>query len=135
VEVERTKEGAATVGSGSGEEGMRVLVCGGRDFDDYGAVSSALDRIDMKHGIELVIDGAASGADELGHAWAVNCGKPSMRFPAHWGHGRKAGPLRNGWMLRFGCPDVVVAFSGGKGTANMISQARKAGVRVWEPAT
>jgi hypothetical protein len=35
-------------------------------------------------------------------------------------------------MLMEGKPDLVVAFPGGRGTANMIEQARKAGVEVLE---
>ena len=34
-------------------------------------------------------------------------------------------------MLAEGKPDLVVAFPGGAGTANMIEQARAAGVRVF----
>jgi hypothetical protein len=35
-------------------------------------------------------------------------------------------------MLTEGRPHLVVAFAGGKGTANMIKQSKKAGVRVVE---
>lgn len=41
-------------------------------------------------------------------------------------HGKAAGPIRNGIMLRDGKPDMVVAFPGGRGTANMVDQARLA---------
>jgi UDP-N-acetylmuramoylalanine-D-glutamate ligase len=34
-------------------------------------------------------------------------------------------------MLKEGRPDLVVAFPGGKGTANMVAQARAAGIRVF----
>lgn len=34
--------------------------------------------------------------------------------------------------LEEGHPDIVIAFPGGRGTANMVAQARKAGVRVVE---
>lgn len=35
-------------------------------------------------------------------------------------------------MLRDGKPDIVIAFPGGRGTADMICQARAAGIRVEE---
>ena len=38
--------------------------------------------------------------------------------------------MRNARMLAEGKPDLVVAFPGGRGTADMVAQARKAGVRV-----
>ncbi|MEM9912925.1 MAG: hypothetical protein AAF922_19365 [Pseudomonadota bacterium] len=44
--------------------------------------------------------------------------------------GRAAGPIRNKEMLDEGCPDLVVAFPGGRGTANMVKQAQAAGVEV-----
>jgi len=54
-----------------------------------------------------------------------------MPFPADWSrHGKSAGPIRNRQMLIEGRPDIVVAFPGGKGTANMIKQAVEAGVKV-----
>jgi hypothetical protein len=53
------------------------------------------------------------------------------RYRADWAkHGRAAGPIRNKQMLEEGKPDLVVAFPGGQGTANMMSQVREAGVRV-----
>jgi hypothetical protein len=45
--------------------------------------------------------------------------------------GRKAGPIRNQRMLTEGKPALVVAFPGGKGTANMVAQARATNVRVF----
>lgn len=51
-----------------------------------------------------------------------------MVFPAHWEQeGRAAGPRRNNRTLG---PDLVVAFPGGKGTADMVARARAKGVRV-----
>ena len=50
--------------------------------------------------------------------------------PADWKrHGRAAGPIRNGEMLK-DRPDLVVAFPGGKGTANMVTQATNAGIEI-----
>jgi predicted Rossmann-fold nucleotide-binding protein len=40
--------------------------------------------------------------------------------------------VRNRQMLTEGRPDLVVAFPGGKGTANMVALARKAGVEIVE---
>jgi hypothetical protein len=40
------------------------------------------------------------------------------------------GPIRNKQMLEEGKPDLMVAFPGERGTANMCKQAREAGVPV-----
>ena len=43
-------------------------------------------------------------------------------------YGKKAGPLRNQQMLEEGKPDLVVAFPGGNGTADMVRRAKKANI-------
>ncbi len=110
---------------------MRVLVCGGRDYRDPDAVYSALDKLDAEQGIECVIEGGALGADCFAAEWADYTKTPHEQFIADWKkHGKSAGPIRNRLMLEDGKPDLVMAFPGGRGTANMISQAEKLGVRV-----
>jgi hypothetical protein len=49
---------------------MRVLVCGGRDFDDVGLMISALDRLHTEKSFTVVIHGNARGADRMADAWA-----------------------------------------------------------------
>jgi hypothetical protein len=112
---------------------MRILVCGGRDFNDALTLGSWLGGIHKDRGITLLIEGGAKGADAMAHAFAVWAKIPVMTFEADWEtHGRAAGPLRNAKMLSDGKPELVVAFEGGAGTANMVKQAREAGVRVLE---
>jgi predicted Rossmann-fold nucleotide-binding protein len=110
---------------------MRVLVCGGRNYRDHIRVGEALNRLHDKLGIDLIIQGGASGADELAFAWARVNGVPEQQFEADWeNHGSFAGPMRNKRMLEEGRPDLVIAFPGGRGTADMVKKARKAGVNV-----
>lgn len=106
---------------------MKAIVCGGRNYSDQHRLFSELDG----EGISVVIHGCASGADMLAVLWAVQMGIPVVAFPADWDkHGRAAGPIRNKQMLDDGKPDIVIAFPGGRGTENMISQAEAAGVLV-----
>lgn len=112
---------------------MRVIVCGGRHYADKWAVFEALDRVDTKNGIDLVIHGAMTGADTLAEEWARARCIPYMGVPADWAtYEHAAGPRRNQQMLEL-CPDGVIAFPGGKGTLDMVSRAKKAGVPVWQP--
>jgi hypothetical protein len=113
---------------------MRVLVCGGRDFNDRGAVARALDDLSRVHGpITWLIEGGARGADAGARAWALAHDVPALTYLADWAtHGRRAGVLRNQDMLTDGKPDLVVAFPGGKGTADMVKRARKQAVPVVE---
>ncbi len=109
----------------------KVLVCGGRDFDDRAAVYATLDRLHADRPFGAMIAGGARGADTLAVEWAQNRGVPFDVYMADWeGLGRKAGPIRNQRMLVEGKPDLVLAFPGGKGTAGMVTLARNAGVDV-----
>lgn len=124
---------------------MRVLVCGGRDYNDYDRVVSELDDIAMEYSIYhkpdtlenwlptdiTIIHGGATGADTLADVWATHNYCPVEVYKADWKqYGKSAGHIRNKEMLDKGKPDVVIAFPGGRGTANMIEQATKAGVKV-----
>lgn len=112
---------------------MRLLVCGGRDFNDWEWMNEVLTWISGSNHIEVLIHGAARGADSLAGEWAELANVPIKAYPADWQrHGRAAGPIRNRLMLSDGKPDFVIAFPGGRGTADMISAARVAGVTVME---
>lgn len=110
---------------------LRVLVCGGRRFNDPELLGSWLGGIHKQRGIALLIDGGAHGADRMANLFAKWLGIPTQTFEAQWGkYGRAAGPKRNRRMLEEGRPDLVVAFPGGPGTADMIRQAHELRVPV-----
>ena len=109
---------------------LRVLVCGGRRFDDHLTLGSWLSKLNKQHGIAVIIHGGASSADLMAGMFAQLIGVPSEAYPADWSRGLKAGPERNARMLKEGKPDLVIAFEGGHGTANMVQQAERAGVEV-----
>lgn len=113
---------------------MRVLVCGGRDYVDAKAAFLALNILHAKRCVTALIHGGARGADSLGAAWATNNGIRTEKFAADWAaHGKGAGHIRNQRMLVEGEPELVVAFPGGRGTADMVRRAKAAGVPVWHP--
>jgi hypothetical protein len=112
---------------------LRVLVCGDREWTDYTTIYQALR--DLKDQIEIVIDGAARGADTLGNKAARALDLNWQRYPAEWTkYGNPAGPIRNRQMLEVGKPNLVLAFhpdlTQSKGTADMVTISRKAGIEV-----
>lgn len=111
---------------------MRVLVCGGRDYQDKHRVYQELDAIHAATPITCIIEGGAGGADYLAARWsAIRDIEHHVRMSADWAlHGKAAGPIRNQRMLDEGKPDLVIAFPGGRGTADMINRAEQAGVPV-----
>ena len=114
---------------------MRVLICGGRDPSPEicdAVWNWVMERCEPG---DVVIHGAAHGVDEQAMIAAQTLpGVKHLPFQANWAaHGRAAGPIRNRRMLEEGKPDLVVAFPGGQGTADMVRQAEKAGVPVVKP--
>lgn len=112
---------------------MRLLICGGRDYSDRAALFATLDAYHATKPIELLIHGAARGADMLAQDWADRRGVCCLQFPAKWDRdGKAAGPIRNQKMLYEGKPTFIIAFPGGRGTADMVKRAKAAGVAVRE---
>lgn len=112
---------------------MRVLVCGGRDFRDRLSVVQQLDaiKLDCRHDCLTIIQGGATGADELARDWCYARCIPYLNYPANWHRdGRAAGPIRNQRMIDNESPNLVVAFPGGRGTDDMIRRAEMAGIQV-----
>jgi hypothetical protein len=110
---------------------MRVLVCGGRDYSDFEHLSKVLDQHYRARPFSHLIHGGASGADALADRWAADNHVFRLPFYAEWKvFGRSAGPIRNGRMIEEGKPDLVLAFPGGRGTADMISKSEAAGISV-----
>lgn len=121
---------------------MRVLVCGGRYYSPAKtrgwlarhareAIAEATGQQSTR--IEALIHGGASGADMGAAQWGDDERLRVLCYPADWERdGKAAGPIRNRRMLTEGRPDVVIAFPGGRGTENMVSLAKSAGVRVIE---
>jgi hypothetical protein len=112
---------------------MRVLVCGGRNYDDAQKVSEVLDGIHREQPITELIQGAARGADSLACSWAMRNGIRIRSFPADWrSNGKSAGPIRNQQMLDEGVPELAVVAPGGNGTADMKRRLKVFGIRMIE---
>ena len=112
---------------------LRVAVTGGRNYKNQDYVSRALDVLLSTHDIACLIHGGASGADRLAANWAVWRDIGCVRVPAHWDqYGLSAGPRRNSEILKVHKPDIVIAFRGGAGTADMCRKTLKAWVPLWD---
>jgi hypothetical protein len=111
---------------------VRVIVCGGRTYGRFIAERKLLRHTLDDHQITELVNGGAGGADYWARHWTKLRGIPVTTINAEWDKfGLHAGPIRNTAMLKLK-PDLVIAFPGGKGTADMVRQARAAGVPVKE---
>lgn len=111
----------------------RIIVCGGRDFDDPGRVRRVLQKVWAKHPDATLVEGGARGADTLAREWAVANHIPFEEVPADWeGDGIRAGFIRNKKMIELPHVIGVVAFPGGPGTTMMKTLARARKVPVYD---
>lgn len=105
---------------------MKILVTGGRDYANAALVHSVLQEYDDP----TIIVGDAKGADTLAKESAESLGFRTEVFFASWSmYGKRAGPIRNAEMISQN-PDLVIAFPGGKGTADCVARAEKAGIPI-----
>ena len=113
---------------------IKVIICGGREFNNKPLAYKMLDRLRRMHGgFSVVITGGARGADAIGKQWAGSRGIHVIEVKADWDtHKTRAGYVRNRKMLDDHKPDRVIAFPGGRGTAHMMQIARSDFVRVDE---
>ena len=112
---------------------VRLIVCGGVDFNDYEYFRREMDRLVAFYEKISLVSGHAKGADTFAEKYAAEKNIPIRVFPAEWKkYGRAAGPIRNRAMLEYAREEtpVVAAFWNGKsrGTGNMLKQAGAAGV-------
>lgn len=118
----------------------RIVVTGGRDYNDVPRIWAILACVSEKYGPLHIIDGASDdvtgpyvGADYWANQWANAMDYATTRCHAEWKkHGRAAGPIRNQTMIDEHRPDIVVAFPGGNGTEDMVRRAHKANIKVIE---
>ncbi len=136
---------------------MRIIIAGGREFNDYDLlvynVSTIITRLAGQNvekkftstGIEYVtpvdknyeiVCGKARGADTLGEKFGKEYGFKIKYFPADWDNlGKRAGYVRNADMAIYAKEDngVLIAFWDGqsKGTKHMIDLANKYGLKVF----
>ena len=113
----------------------RIIIAGGRDFNDYDYLRSCclpiVDHLACKHEL-IIISGHAKGADLLGEQFANEQGLTLEVYPANWkSHWRSAGFKRNEMMGDIA--NGLIAFWDGRshGTKHMIEYAKSKGLNVY----
>jgi hypothetical protein len=125
---------------------MKVIIAGGREFNDYNALKVYCDGILQNQSEVEIVSGRCvtgvptfttqegykvCGADGLGEKYAKEKGYAVKPFPADWGKFKKsAGFIRNGEMAKYA--DALIAFWDGKsrGTGHMINLAKERGLKI-----
>lgn len=110
---------------------MKVIIAGGRTFNDYELLRSKLDYY-LRNQTEIeIVSGTANGADKLGERYAEERGYNVKRFIPDWNHfGKRAGFIRNEDMAKYA--DALICFWDGKskGTKHMIDIAQSLDLKI-----
>ena len=131
---------------------MKVIIAGGRDFNNYGFAEKVISAVLKNTNNEdlTIISGACStgkvtyvrpdgtnvcGADGIGERYAADHNIKVCYYPADWEtHGKAAGMIRNKQMADACEADVdgLIAFWDGesRGTENMIRLAGMKGMKI-----
>jgi hypothetical protein len=126
-------------------ERFKLIVAGGRDFDDYALVEKTLDSLlenKVNEGFKIIIVSGACdrgkltyvrpdgtevfGADGLGERYAAEKGYEVYYYPAQWNlYGTYAGPIRNKLMATISTAAAIFWNGYSRGSKNMIDEANK----------
>ncbi len=110
---------------------LKVIVAGGRDFQNYNLLSEKLNKLFSQRNDVVIVSGMARGADSLAVKYAEEHKLRVSEFPAQWlKHGNSSGFRRNVEMAKFA--DACVCFWDGKsvGTKHMIDTAKRMNLNV-----
>ena len=117
----------------------RMIIAGGRDFDDYNYMTRSLEKVIEEYEDTTdfeVVSGMAEGADFLGIKFGFDYNFPVYPFePKFYEYGKDAGIMRNIAMAEFAAkadiPLLCVFWNGrSRGTKHMIETAELRGIKV-----
>lgn len=112
---------------------MVILVTGDRNWVNKTVIKIVLSTFNdctFNDKNNVIVHGAARGADTLAGIVARELRMQVKEYPAKWSeHGKSAGPIRNKLMYDSEHPDIVIAFhndlENSKGTKHMVGIAKK----------
>lgn len=103
------------------DQRVRVLVCGGRDYQNRRQVFAVMDALPYTREQMIVITCGFDGVDTLADDWAAAHDVWSIRCPGN----STPEEVIDAW-----APDIVVAFRGGDGTITLSKYAEERGSHV-----
>ena len=116
-----------------------LLVAGGRNvwprLDDMLTEVLLIEKATGRS-IQAIIQGGASGVDQVAREYAAEASLPCFTFHANWStHGRAAGPIRNAEMARVlrAIGGAALIYPGGRGTASISRELDLRNLAVFTP--
>lgn len=111
---------------------MRLLICGGRHFDDATLVEGELSKLHSKTPISVMIHGGLPGIGFPAEAWARRNNVHVIRYPANFSLGKNGDFTRDLFMLDDSRAEAILMFPGGRRTSEALLAARSKDILVIE---
>ena len=108
------------------------VVTGSRDFTNQKFVNQVLEHVNPEY---LILGDCPTGVDSFAREWVRQRKISYNVHEAYWDQlGRRAGPERNGRMVKEGVEfgAICLSFPGGSGTRDCTQQAENAGLTVFK---
>lgn len=112
---------------------MRIVVCGGRTYPHNGRVHRALNAVHWRKPITRLIHAATPGTASLAAAWAVSNGVDAESHLLLAGLPPRAAEQQCNAEMIATAPEGVIAFPGGRSTADLCMRADSSSIRIWRP--
>jgi len=112
-------------------DGMRLLVCGGRHFDDQQMVENALVQLHGEYPVTVLIHGGLPALGSAAESWARRNAVRLVRYPANFSLGKRGDVDRDDFMLEDSRPDRLLAFPGGARTKRLVARAKDLGIKTF----
>ena len=113
---------------------FKVVVCGGRDFNNYDLLEQKLDFFlaNLEKDKVEILSGCAKGADTLAIRYAEKRGYKVYRFPPDWNHYPSdiAPLIRNTLMAQSASHCIAFWNKRSTGTKDMIQKAKQEGLEI-----
>jgi len=101
---------------------VNVIIAGSRYYTNYDAVCAVIAC--FPYTIDTVVSGVCRGVDACGEQWARLHNKQLLAMPADWKTlGRKAGPIRNEYMVEAASGLILIWNGRSKGSADILKRA------------
>ena len=110
---------------------FKVIIAGGRDFNNYELLKSKCDYYlsNLDEADVVIVSGAARGADKLGEQYAKERGYKIDSHPADWDkYGKSAGYRRNKEMVDIASAAICFWDGKSKGTKHTIDLCKEKGI-------
>lgn len=110
---------------------MRLILCGGRHFDDAALIERQLDQVHAQYNITVLIHGGLPAIGTPAEVWARRHTVHVVRYPANWQLlGKQADDIRNRFMLEDARPDFLLALPGGRHTHSLVQIAQQMNIGI-----